>query len=377
MFELKTSMAGAILMDLSEYQRKAFSTSTIDWATAKGRQVAVLGVLGEFGSLATVMKKQIRDGAVYTCARSDLIEECGDVLWYLAAIATHYRLDLGHAVASRPSPPTAGGENGHLWSLIEAVMHLNSIVAADNEFSAVDGANLRDPLGETTRRVLHAIEREGLALSAVLEENLRKTQALFGEISGAAPHRDAHCPEYEQLPRSGVIEFIERPRGSVPEVLLRMNGLTIGDRLTDNAADPDGYRYHDALHLGYVAVLGWSPVTRALLRLKRKSDHAMDEQQDGARAIIIEEAITQQIFSHARDHQLFDGIARLDYGLLKWVTRMVRGLEVETASAVEWQRAILEGYRAFRLLNDHRGGFLTIDTALRALRYRPTAPHAE
>jgi NTP pyrophosphatase (non-canonical NTP hydrolase) len=363
-------------MDLTEYQRKAFSTSTIDWATANGRQVAVLGVLGEVGSLATVMKKQTRDGSVYTGAKSDLIEECGDVLWYLAAIATHYGLDLGRAVASCMFPEPAAGENGHLWSLIEAVMHLNSIVAADNEFFAVDAANLEDPLGETAQMVLHAIERESLVLSEVLEENLRKTQGLFGEISGAAPHRDARCPESEQLPRSGTIEFIERTRESVPEVLLRMNGVTIGDRLTDNAADPDGYRYHDALHLGYVAVLGWSPVTRALLRLKRKSDHAVDEQQDGARAIIIEEAITQQIFSHARDHRLFEGIERLDYGLLKWVTRMVRGLEVEAASAVEWQRAILEGYRAFRLLKEHRGGFLTIDVTGRTLRYSPTAPCA-
>jgi NTP pyrophosphatase (non-canonical NTP hydrolase) len=364
-------------MDLSEYQRKAFSTSAIDWATAKGRQVAILGVLGELGSVASVMKKQIRDGSGYTGAKDDLIEECGDVLWYLAAIATHYGLDLSRAVASAPFPEPAAGENGHLWSLIEAVMHLNSVVAADNEFFAVDGANLEEPLGETTQMVLHAIEREGLVLSEVLEENLRKTKGLFGEISGAAPHRDAHCPEYEQLPRSGVIEFIERPRGAVPEVLLRMNGLTIGDRLTDNVADPDGYRYHDALHLGYVAVLGWSPVTRALLRLKRKSDHALDEQQDGARAIVIEEAITQQIFSHARDHKLFENIERLDYGLLQWVTRMVRGLEVEGASAVEWQRAILEGYRAFRSLKDHGGGFLTIEAARRTLRYRPTAPHVQ
>jgi NTP pyrophosphatase (non-canonical NTP hydrolase) len=362
-------------MDLSEYQRKAFATSTIDWATAKGRQVAILGVLGELGSLATVMKKQIRDGAVYTGAKGDLIEECGDVLWYLAAIATHYGLDLGRAIAGCQFQEPAAGENGHLWSLIEAVMHLNSIVAADNEFFAVDGANLADPLWETAQMLLHAIAREGLALSDVLEENLRKTKGLFGEISGAAPHRDAHCPEYEQLPRTGGIEFIERPRGSLPEVLLRMNGLTIGDRLTDNAADPDGYRFHDALHLGYVAVLGWSPVTRALLRLKRKSDHTLDEQQDGARAIIIEEAITQQIFNQARDHKLFENIERLDYGLLKWVTKMVRGLEVEGCSAVEWQRAILEGYRAFRLLKDHGGGFLTIDAAHRSLRYRPTAPH--
>jgi hypothetical protein len=361
-------------VDLTEYQRKAFSTSTIDWGTAKGREVAVLGVLGELGSLATVMKKQLRDGRVYTGARGDLIEECGDLLWYLAAIATHYGLDLAHSVASCSFKEPAAGTNGHLWSLIEAVMHLNSIVAADNEFLAVDGVNLEDPLGATARVVLHAIDREGLVLSEVLEENLRKTKGLFGEISGMAPHRDAGCPEYEQLPRSGTVEFIERPRGTLPEVLLRMNGLTIGDRLTDNAADPDGYRYHDALHLGYVAVLGWSPVTRALLRLKRKSKPALDEQQDGARAIIIEEAITQQIFSHARDHHLFEGIERLDYGLLKWVIRMVRGLEVEACSAVEWQRAILEGYRAFRALKDHRGGFLTIDTNARTLRYRPTAP---
>ena len=48
-------------------------------------------------------------------------------------------------------------------------------------------------------------------------------------------------------------------------------------------------------------------------------------------------------------------------------------LEVEGASAVEWQRAILEGYRAFRMLKDHRGGFLTIDTAARTLRYLPAA----
>jgi NTP pyrophosphatase (non-canonical NTP hydrolase) len=207
-------------MDLSEYQRKAFSTSTIDWGTAKGRQVAVLGVLGELGSLATVMKKQIRDGSVYTGGRDDLIEECGDMIWYMAAIATHYSLDLGRAVADRPFPEPAAGENGHLWSLIEAVINLNSIVAADNEFLAVDGANLEDPLAETAQMVLHAIKREGIALSDVLEENLRKTKGLFGEISGAAPQRDAHCPEYEQLPRSRDIEFIERPRGAVPEVLL-------------------------------------------------------------------------------------------------------------------------------------------------------------
>lgn len=359
-------------MNLSEYQKQAFSTSKIEWATAKGRQVAVLGVLGELGSLATVMKKEIRDGEAYSSAKDDVTEECGDVLWYLAAIATHYELDFGQIVDACSFSEPVAGENGHLWSLIEAVMHLNSIVAADNEFFAVDGENLAEPLAETAHMVLHALKREGIELSDVLEENLRKTKGLFGEVSGSASFRDGHCPEYERLPRAGNIEFIERPRGSQPEVLMRMNGLTIGDRLTDNSIDPDGYRFHDALHLGYVAVLGWSPVMRALLRLKRKSDPSLDEQQDGARAIIIEEAITQQIFNHARDHNLFENVDRLDYGLLKWIAKMVRGLEVDKSSAAEWQRAILEGYRAFRLLKERRGGFLTIDAASRTLLYRQT-----
>ena len=108
-------------MNLSEYQKEAFETSGIDWTTPTGRQVPILGVLGELGSLATVMKKQIRDGSTYTGARYDLAEECGDVLWYLAAIATHYKLDFGQIVEDRADHKPTVGANGHLWSLIEAV----------------------------------------------------------------------------------------------------------------------------------------------------------------------------------------------------------------------------------------------------------------
>src|SRR5258708_40337566 len=108
-------------MELTDYQPEAFQTSRIDWTTAKGRQVAVLGVLGELGSLAGVIKKRIRDGDAYTSAREDLAEECGDVLWYLAAIATHYGLDLTRAVRNCTFKDPLVGENGHLWSLIESV----------------------------------------------------------------------------------------------------------------------------------------------------------------------------------------------------------------------------------------------------------------
>lgn len=361
-------------MNLSDYQRLAVETSVIDWTTARGRQVAVLGVLGELGSLATVIKKRLRDGGAYAGAINDLAEECGDVLWYIAAIATHYGLELSHAVENCYFKEPVGGVNGHLWSLIETVMVLNSVLAADDEFFEVNPEDLEGTLGETTLMLLHAVKREGLELDQILASNLQKTKGLFWEVTGPAPHRDSTYEPYEQLPRTAVIQFLQRSRGSIPEVLLRMNGHNVGDRLTDNSVDPDGYRFHDALHLGYVAVLGWSPVMRSLLRLKRKSNSAVDEQQDGARAIVIEEAITQQIFNQANDHNLFRGVARLDYNLMKWVQKMVRGLEVDSSSAAEWQRAILQGYGAFRALKENSGGFLAIDAERRELRFTAHQP---
>ena len=53
-------------------------------------------------------------------------------------------------------------------------------------------------------------------------------------------------------------------------IFQRCNGINIGDRLTDNAMNPDDYRFHDVFHYAYVAVLGWSPVICSLFRLKRR-----------------------------------------------------------------------------------------------------------
>jgi hypothetical protein len=61
--------------------------------------------------------------------------------------------------------------------------------------------------------------------------------------------------------------------------------------LTDNSRRVDAYRFHDAIHMGFMAVLGWSPTMRAALRLKRKSDQQTDECEDGARAIFAEEGL--------------------------------------------------------------------------------------
>ena len=65
---------------------------------------------------------------------------------------------------------------------------------------------------------------------------------------------------------------------------------------------------------------------RALLHCKRKSHPEVDEAQDGARAIILDEAVSATVFSHAKHLNFFEGIDHVDYDLLK----SIRGLLMAT-----------------------------------------------
>src|SRR5690606_39045194 len=112
------------------------------------------------------------------------------------------------------------------------------------------------------------------------------------------------------------------------QVSLSRNGQVIGDDLTDNAYDDDGYRFHDVFHLAYAAKLGWSPVTRKILKCKRRSMSQVDEVEDGGRATVIEEAISAFVYDYARKHDYLDGVKKLDYELLKTIKSLTSDLEV-------------------------------------------------
>lgn len=118
----------------------------------------------------------------------------------------------------------------------------------------------------------------------------------------------------------------------------------MGQDLTDNAYVPDGYRFHDVFHLACAAVLGWSPVSRRNLNLKRRSEPAVDEVEDGGRAIVTEEGISALVFAYARDHNALEGVHSVDYDLLKTIRIMTARFEVGICTTGEWERAILMGY---------------------------------
>ena len=139
--------------------------------------------------------------------------------------------------------------------------------------------------------------------------------------------------------------------------------------MTDNAHVEDGYRYHDIFHYGYVAFLGWSPVIRKLLSIKRRSDNATDEIEDGARAAITEELITLYIYSHAQNHQLFKYSDRVDTDVLKSVQKMVSKIEVKDCTASQWEKTIINSYNVYDELRKNKGGRVLVSIKNRKLIY--------
>lgn len=367
-------------MNLSKYQGLAFQTAQIDWEDAAKRHIPAFGVIGELGSLVSELKKSLRDGAAYTDGDLNLTEEFGDVFWYLAALCSHHGFNLMDLIEQTPPLKIEQGRFGHVYAMARTIPLLTKeFERLPPRPNSAQRRALARSIGLSARVTLQTLKAHRLSLGKVLDFNLVKVRSMFGpDTPGPARCFDGpKYPAYERLPRKLDIQFLERERGKGRvEVILRVGDLNIGDRLTDNAAIDDGYRYHDAFHLAYVAVLGWSPVTRAILRCKRKSDPQKDEIEDGARATIVEEAIAHMVFNYALGHSMLEGLDRLDHNLLKLIGRMVRNLEVNTCQLHEWQRAILTGFRAYRALTKNHGGWLLLDAEAQSLTYSREGPGA-
>jgi NTP pyrophosphatase (non-canonical NTP hydrolase) len=365
-------------MTLDEYQSRAFSTARVNWEDRAAQNIPMLGAIGELGSVASELKKIVRDGSAYTEGRASLIEELGDLLWYLAAIATRHDVSLGSLATGKAEATPKGEPYAHVYSLLTAVAALVESVRAHEARPAP--SSKRKMLAAVSNALLafmQVLRRERVSLNEVVEANLQKGESKFGVSpkNAPAPCFDSEYPSYEQLPRSLEIQVLERPRGKGRvEVILRVNGLNVGDRLTDNASKDDGYRFHDVFHLAYAAVLGWSPVVRSIFRVKRKSNSKVDEVQDGARAGIVEEAIAHTVFQYADGHSLLKGLKHIDHGVLLLIKRMVRDLEVESLAMHEWERAIFVGFEAFRALKKNHGGWLVLNAETRSLTFSRNGP---
>ena len=227
-----------------------------------------------------------------------------------------------------------------------------------------------EELGDILWYLSNIASRLNLSLSEIASKNLQKTHERW-PIDGDVPEMflffDEGSPQKEQVPRSIKIRIFESEPGKRAHMEVYPGGAQIGHPLTDNAYDDDGYRFHDVMHLANLAVLGWSPVMRSLLNRKRKSQPKIDEVEDGARAIVLEELVVAFVYSNAKERRYYKDIKHLDSEMLSTIKRIVRHLEVGTRKTKDWERAIQQGYAAFRHLLEKREAVLQLDLRKREL----------
>jgi len=293
-------------MDFSQYQEKALISDQVPKGTENAIIVPLLGLVGEAGSLLTEYKKLLRDKDAHKNFKNCVTEELGDLLWYVANVASKFDLDL----------------------------------------------------------------------EEIAENNLKKCCDRWGlketQIDGKATsyNFDREFSRQERLPRRIEVEITEFSQDSSVKMKALIDGEQIGSVLTDNSYDMDGYRFHDVFHFSYAAVLDWSPVIRSNLKCKRKSDHSIDEVEDGGRAIAIEEGISALVFSYAKEHNFLEGVSTIDEPLLKTIKAMTSHLEVSKCSPHDWQKAIIMGYQVWRQVKEHQGGIVIVDIDASCISYQ-------
>jgi len=74
-------------MNINQYQKEAKKTAV--YPEERGLEYLTLGLVGEAGEVAEVIKKHIRGDYSELHASDLLLHELGDVLWYLTMLADH------------------------------------------------------------------------------------------------------------------------------------------------------------------------------------------------------------------------------------------------------------------------------------------------
>ncbi|AIJ47683.1 TPA: nucleoside triphosphate pyrophosphohydrolase family protein [Pseudomonas aeruginosa] len=341
------------------------------------------GLYGEVGGIMSTVKKHVREKSAYPGFRRAAEEEFGDTLWYLAAICRRMQAPLEDIFAEAANhgnfknigaaSDIAEGAFAYIAMPVAAPASLDiTLVRLGQAAAALLGSGpARNDVVTFARAYLDAIHAAELAFSDVARGNLRKARGAFLEpqaVDLIGLDFDSEFGIEEQLPREFKIRVNQRGSG---KSYLQWNGVFIGDPLTDNIADRDGYRFHDVFHFAYAAILHWSPVIRALIKHKRKSQSKYDEEQDSGRAIVVEEGLTAWIFSRAKELNYFENQEKVSLGILKTIEEFVSGYEVEKCPLKLWEKAIMDGYSVFRQIKKNQGGWIIGNRKERTLQYMP------
>ncbi|KCZ54676.1 hypothetical protein HY29_14090 [Hyphomonas beringensis] len=408
---------------------------------AEARKIAIYGLVSEIGSVVSAIKKQSlkESGALSSpLARAELKEELGDAMWYAFALARIEALDGSRSILLldvenlKREIGSANARGDRIRSVLTED-EVTAFLRGADEFSRNPDLRMSDYQklafrtartdGETLLAVCaavltqlgaqlmrHHLPEVELELNKQLEDrpidtilsaiawHLCAVASLYGlDMDGVAltnrekakarkkdgihtPFHDENAVENEQLPRKFEIVFRTMEDGSSQ---MFWNGKPLGAPLRDQYAEADGYRFHDVMHLANAACLGWSPVLRDLMGIKRSSSPEIKQAQDGGRSAVVEELVVKLIHWEASrrakelhpdvsatDRILFPDNEEIPFSLLKQVRAVTEGHEVYDNKYWEWERSIREGYRVFQQLRENQNGVVTVDLEGRRLSFR-------
>ncbi len=344
-----------------------------------------MGLFGEVGSIMTAAKKLHREREIYVAFRRTAGEEFGDAFWYFNALCRR----LGYGTDEILSEVCNSGNYRKIVAASDVfhgpIAHISTSGESANEIDKIllqlgraiepilrirrADSKTRQHLSKFADCYLQALEAVQITFAEVLHFNLKKARGRFldPDYETLPTFDDMFLPE-EQLPQCFEIKITQRKNR---QSYLQLNGVFIGDPLTDNILDRDDYRFHDVFHFANAAILHWSPVFRALIKHKRNSQKDIDEAQDGGRAIVVEEGLTAWIFSVAKEQNFFENKSSVPFDLLKTASQFVSGYEVDECPLRLWEIAILSGYEVFRKVRDNSGGVVIGDRRARTINYRP------
>jgi hypothetical protein len=297
-----------------EYQARAAGTDqrpiTVERVNPSDDAIVIplLGIGGELGTLQAEYKKFLRDGEAYRPFRDHISEELGDILWYVANLASKFDLRLEDIATE-------------------------NLAKIEDRWGASVAGRQEDALLDTEADAEHQLPRQ--------------FEVEFRPIDMPMVHEPVIQGSWEG----------------------RSFGDPLGDNAygDDGYRFHDAFHLAHAAILGWSPVCR----RQKQFNRKRKADPRTDAVEDGGRAIVTEEAVVAYVYGHARDHGWFERVDAVDFAVLKTIRGLTAGLEVRARPARDWERAILEGYRVWRQLWHNNGGIVVGDMYATSLDYRP------
>ncbi|MCY4642642.1 MAG: hypothetical protein OXC41_08115 [Gammaproteobacteria bacterium] len=408
-----------------------------DYDPDKRKQISIYGLVGEIGSLTSAVKKTMLCKHQNT-GSSEIVDELGDVMWYLFNLTVILEIndesdiltkDISHIRREVADPSDRGEKIRQVLDELDEdkrekfKQESEKLILQDkvsfDQYQKIAYLTARTEgevlvavclsvlwqLGaELLRSMMPDLELDlnrtmkprkndivigeivwhlsaiasvyDISLDHVIEQNAQKARFRTGTENESLYH-DQKFPATQRLPRKFEISFV-----SISQNHARMyyEGKRLGDDLTDNFYEEDGYRFHDVMHLANAACLRWSPVLRSLFKLKRKFCPKTDEVEDGARAKIVEELVIKAVHAEGKrlqplqdreNTQMFPEKGNITFGIIKTVAEYVKGLEVEKCQEWEWRKAIFEGTRVYHELCQEEQGTVTVDLENRSLTFEP------